>query len=142
MAQHGGRGNSYTFEQLGGQAVQRKSGGKDRFDNDRFSTITVYGDKMANRMLRIDAAPLAPIAERLHAMAVELVQSGELIPESVQLERVAARNRQHREAQEAHKAEALENFRCRARIALGINDTEQSDIVDKVVEAMKWAQSQ
>jgi hypothetical protein len=145
--QHGGRGNSYTFQQAGGQTVTRQISAQTKFHNARFTDVTVYGDKAANRMRRGDEPALQPIAERLHAKAVELIESGQLISQAAQAERVAERNRIAREAEERRKAEAIDNFDCRARMALAeIFKSEPEGIdaayVGPIIAAMKWAQTQ
>lgn len=132
MESHGGRGNSYWFQQVGQGGPIIKRGSRP----DRFVNITVYGDKAANRLRHGDDPPVKPVKERLHDTVRELLDTGKLRDPAIIKAEIAEQNRRFYEARERKEA-----FRKRAMEALGDLSVHGS-LVAAVVEAMEWAQQQ
>lgn len=149
----GRNGAYYTFEQAGGETIQdRRLVGKNKVE--RFYPVEVWSDQTAQRREGYDAqsekrpeSRLAAFKVRLLATAIRLVDEGRLIPESVQRERVAAAEKAIETAEKRAEARKAAAWRKRAAACLNDEDgipllADQAAVVDKIVAAMKWAQTQ
>jgi hypothetical protein len=129
METHGCWGSSYWFNQTGIQGQQITSGDR---------PVKVYGDKGERRRLGTYDA-VAPVAERLHAKATELIASGLLRhPDSVKAEQ-AERAARWRASEAERDCKATDRLRAKAREALGDGIGENELTI--IVGLMKWAQS-
>lgn len=144
MHQHGGRGTSFTFRQLGnGETIQEPYAGSTRRPG-RMHDFKVYGDKMARRALPTGAPTPAPVEERL------LEAARDLIARKLLRDPMDVRAEEERRAIEltdyevARESEELEKFRTKAReIVAPYADAVPIDkIIPDIVAAMKWAQAQ
>lgn len=136
---HGCHGTSHTFHQQHGETIgeARPALGKGA---PRFHAVTV---RSQNKRFWRDPSPWRPTEEAVLEKARELVAAGKLKHPDVELARQAAVRRTMQEAQAARDSEGRTKFRAKAIEALGLNqDPGDSLLVDKVVAAMEWAQSQ
>lgn len=89
-----------------------------------------------------DKEPVRTTEELTLEMAQKLVADGILRhPDIVKAEN-ARRAAEYRASRETRDREEAAAFEAKAREALQINSDEQSDLVDRVVAAMRWAQTQ
>lgn len=138
---HGSRGTTTTFEQHGGEALlaernKRWSEIGVRSMNKRHERIQAIGAHDANRN-----GGWRPTEELVLEKVRELVENGKLRhPDIVKAEQEQAMRLYQERAAERDK-ERIEAFRTKAMEALQINDP-ASEIIDRVVKAMEWAQSQ
>ena len=130
ISHHGVYGTRYRFKQLNGETVivdpaarhprevsVSSSGRRRNWDDDK-----------------------RPTEVRILEKARELVASGKLrAPDVVKAEQDAARER-YRERVAANVRRQEAEFRERACQALGVNQDDGSELVDRVVAAMRWAQ--
>ncbi len=132
---HGSRGSSYYFTMTGGRRVKKTN---ERGVN---HTPTTYSDSYERR--RNPDKSIAPLNDRLLSAARELIESGNFkSPATIQAE-AAAEQARHAELQRRAKSDTRTKFYIRAQTALCNLDFETRDsIIDQVIDAMEWAQSQ
>lgn len=122
VTSHGRRGTKHTFQQNGGSELD----------------VSVRSQK---RQRWAASDNWRPTEEVVLEKAKELIKSGQLRhPSIVQRENEQAMERYRERAGEAEK-KRVEAFRTKAMEALQINDP-TSAIIDRVVAAMEWAQTQ
>lgn len=138
MASHGMHGVSYTFVQEG--QTGNICDPKDLDFHKQPRAVEVR--QRTKRRLRRDGEPLLPAETVLEAKVRELIKRGLLRhPNIVKHERDEARKRAAENRRAAAEVEE-KLFRHRACEALGINQDDGSEVIDRVVAAMRWAQSQ
>lgn len=132
---HGCHGTKHVFQQEGGEVILRERG-------NRYSEIAVRSEK--NHKWRYSDQkdnPWKPTEERVLEKIKELVAMGKLRhPDKVKAEQARAMETMRKHAEE-REAKRIEAFRSKAMAAIQVNDP-TSEIIDRVVEAMEWAQSQ
>lgn len=136
---HGPRASSYTFSQMHSTDPNDDEEIGDMGKSGRyFHAIEVRNKKPA----RFSKEVRRPTDEIVLVKAMELIATGRLrdpanVAQEIEQCRTIARNREAERDREER-----EEFECRAREALRINDSEPSELVDRVVTAMRWAQQQ
>lgn len=136
---HGPRASSYTFSQMhssdpnDGQEIgdMGKSG---RY----FNAIEVRNKKPSPFSKEVHR----PTDEIVLEKAMELIAAGRLRDPAIVAAEVEQRRTIIRENMARSEQEKRAEFDQRARLALRINDSEPSELVDRVVAAMRWAQGQ
>lgn len=132
MSSHGCHGTKHIFRQEAGEVIIDKPDAR-------------YPVEVAVRSERkryLNRETWRPTEERVLEKAIELVATGRLRhPDVVRAEQKEAAGR-YRARVADRESERKSNFEARARQALQINDDAQSDLVDRVVKAMEWAQAQ
>lgn len=145
MRNHGGRGNSYTFRQVGGENIMEPVPGS---RHDRMKEVTVYGDKMAKWDTQ---GELKPVDERLLDKARDLIKANRLrhpdVVRAEQQENAKAlrelRERQDADEQARIEAKAHETLRkLQAYIGVPAGAEFPEADVAEIVAAMRWAQTQ
>lgn len=154
--EHGPRGQSYTFRQVGGQTIRHLPTDDDTPAH-QMTAYTVHSQGRAQEIERFRAddqgrtyAPPAPLQQRLVEMARELMAAGRLRHPDVQ----AAENKARRDTIAADQADGIARARAefehRARQALqtaaikaevDLSEDLVANLVNEIVDAMKWAQS-
>lgn len=132
---HGPNGTSHTFEQEGGEVIIDKS-------DVRYPQYVKVRTGRRGRLGRSDR-DWRPTEEMVLEKVGELIANGKLRhPDIVRAEQQAAREqRRHRDHEAAKAKDAA--FESKAREALMMPDNViESEMLDRVVAAMKWAQEQ
>jgi hypothetical protein len=132
---HGGSGQSHNFEQEGGEILLKNPEAK--YPREISVSSDVRGKHHYGR------GPRSDTFETVRAKAQELVETGRLRdPAIVRAERQTAQAKLA-DAERAAAAAEEQAFREKARKALaGLQLLEGEKAVDRVVAAMRWAQSQ
>jgi hypothetical protein len=131
---HGVHGTKHCFEQQGGDVLLQNP--KDKYPRE----IAVRS--MRKRRRYGNDVPWRPTEEVVLEKARELVEAGRLRdPKIVAREQDEAHQHYIQRCAEADAAKRAA-FIAKARDALGINSNDPSPLVDRVVAAMEWAQTQ
>jgi hypothetical protein len=130
----GVHGTETTFQQLFGEVIGDVS------PRGHFREITVRSIKQRRYLGAEDKH--RPTIEMTLEKAKELIEAGRLRHPDVQQAEVAELREKIAKRQTEREREENEEFERRAREALRINDNEPSEIVERVVKAMRWAQQQ
>lgn len=136
-----GRNGTVTkFEQLHGDIISSKEGEEALKDFRGYHDVKVWSDKIELRGVK---TPSKPLDERVIDKIKELIEKGKLRhPDVVRAENEKAEKDRELKYSARQKAED-EAFRTKAMEALGLNDPNSDDSrIAKVIEAMRWAQTQ
>lgn len=132
VTSHGCHGTKHVFQQDGGEVIIDKP-------DARYPHEVAVRSQKRQKWLG-DKDGWRPTEEVVLEKARELVAAGKLRhPDEVRREQEAAMRQYDERAAEREK-ERIASFRDKAMEALQINDPE-SEIIDRVVKAMEWAQS-
>lgn len=145
--QHGQRGSSYTFNQIGHGQVYLKARDNSRFrpSQTKPQPAKVWGDKIERH--RTHNGEPAPLKERLVDYTIKLIHDGVLRhPGVVEQEKADAAKAAQARAQEQNAARE-QVFRDRAMQVLQtvlplLAEDKPDEACAVVVEAMRWAQVQ
>lgn len=153
---HGCHGVSYWFQQSDvGGAIQEYAGTSIK-GGDRYRDVKVWGEKREKRDLGLyafsspeDMAKLKPVADRLQAKAEWLVANGLLVSPQTIASRIekARKTIEKRAAEDADlerkRFESKADSAIRSIIALDrLSNADLNELKDRIVAAMKWAQTQ
>lgn len=130
---HGCHGTTHTFVQDKGHTIEERPG--ERYPGE----VSVRSQK---RRKWLDSNDWRPTEEKVMEKITELINTGRLRhPNIVKTENEQAMEEYRARARKAEEKQQAK-LRERACKALGINQDDGSEIIDRVVEAMKWAQTQ
>lgn len=138
VTRHGVWGTKYTIEQRRGSIIQEPTGFTGKGSHKERDV------EIRSIRKRYNSKPgeWRPTEELVLEKVRELIDSGKLIHPEAQREINERASREYREAVDRRDRKEAEEFRAKAREALGINDpASDSPLIDKVVEAMRWAQT-
>lgn len=136
VAWRGRHGTATTFVQEGGHTLIENPGAK--FERE----ITIRSTGKFERRRSSESNPFKTTEQQTLAKVIELVANGTLRDPAV----VRAENERRMDEWRAGRAIAQQEedaeFRRRAISALGLESDDAGDIIDRVVAAMRWAQTQ
>jgi hypothetical protein len=138
---HGSNGTTYDFTQAGAGGLIRVP----RDGNDSTYVVTVNGDKIASRASR--GIRVAPLESRLITQISKLIHDQHLrYPREIAVEQ-KKRQEEHDRAIQEQKAEKRAKFRVKAIVCLSAlpplaQQVSYDPLLDRIVDAMEWAQSQ
>lgn len=130
----GVHGNTTTFSQINGEEIGDITG------SGRHRAVEIRSIKRRRWLGSEDKH--RPTLDMVLEKAIELVNTGRLRDPAIVKAEVEKRRAVARDRAAENEREKNEEFERRAREALRINDNEQSELVDRVVKAMRWAQQQ
>lgn len=132
---HGPHGYHVEFLNINHQTIFEPRQKSKRFPK----AVEVWSDKVAQR--HNDGKPVAPMQERMVAMVQKLLFDGRFPnPDEVRAQKERLREQQDREAAE-QRAKREAEFEAKAREAVG-DMSEDIYLIDRVIAAMRWAQTQ
>lgn len=140
---HGSMGTSYNFSPADGGLIYR-----DSLSSWNRTPVQVDGDKLARRRANNGEVP-APLAERLMVAVRKLIADGKLRhPEVIGAEKREAAAKARAEEEE-RKAKEDTEWEARASAAIAMANLapalrlpDRQRLAKRIIEAMRWAQSQ
>lgn len=145
MRSIGAHGVVYEFLDAHGHTVQRPSY-IDGNGRQRYEDVKVYGDKVARRGWGSKKPDLRPLNERLLEAVTSMVADGQLKPKAELDAELEAANARAREVAHQHEQEKLDLFGAKADEVLKPVTLKGfwtvPELRERIIEAMKWAQSQ
>lgn len=136
---HGPRGYSYTFQDAFLRGIYRPNPKKSA--GYRPIEWKVWSDKIAQKPLE-RGVTVKPIEERLITEIQAMINARSLVSPDVARAEIEERRKRLEEAEAQMQAERDAEFRKRAEQCVGDIDIDGTLVIERIIAAMKWAQTQ